>query len=76
MKRLLTLSAACLPCMSLACAQTSDTRRAAVLIVLGVLSVALLIAFGRPAKSKPAEAPSEPEKTEAPEEPKNDPERS
>ena len=76
MKRLLLFPAVCIPCMSLACAEASGTWRAPVLIVLGVLSVALLIVFGRPAKDKPAEATSAPVEPEDPKNPDEKPERS
>ena len=59
-----------------------DARRTLALIVLGVLSVALLVLFGKPSAKKPEEdAVQEPEEAPDPvvifeEDPKNDPERS
>ena len=66
MKRLLIFLAACAPCMSLACSEASDAWRTPALIVLGVLSVALLIAFGRPSAKKQKREPDPPEEAHDP----------
>lgn len=78
MKRLRLILTACVPCLSLACAGTSAAYRTPVLIVLGVLSVALLILFGKPSAKKPEKTPkTAPEPVaDTEEEPKDNPERS
>ena len=78
MKRTILFLAASPICLSLACTETSDAWRAPVLIALGVLSVALLILFGRPSKKKPEPEPAapEPDRVVTVEEPNEHPERS
>ena len=77
MKRTILFLAASPICLSLACTEASDAWRAPVLIVLGVLSVALLAAFGRPSAKKREPAGPEPDPTVIPEEEPNEhPERS
>ena len=58
--------------------KVTDARRMLALIVLGVLSVALLILFGKPAAKKPAETPEKPNDPvviEEPGEPEETPEK-